>query len=110
LHVLARIYLFLGWLGLIGSGILLFGIFSSRTIPIGGSQTGLFGLSPQFSVLFLICWSILLMSFSKDLTGARKWATAPLGILISCIHLLSVPVGTVVGLYTLWVLTQLHHW
>jgi len=53
LHILARIYVFLGRLGLIGSGILLFGTLSSQTIPIGGNQTGLFDLSPQFSVFLL---------------------------------------------------------
>ena len=106
IHFLGRIYTFLGWLGLIGSGFLLFALFSPQTTPAGGTQTGLFGISPHLSVFLLICWSILLLNFSKDINGPRKWSTGIAGVVIAAMNLISVPVGTAVGLYTLWVLFQ----
>jgi len=106
IQFLGRIYTFLGWLGLIGSAFLLLSLFSPQTMPAGSMQAGLFGISPHLSVFLLICWSILLLNFSKDITGPRKWSTGVAGVVISAMNLLSVPVGTAVGLYTLWVLFQ----
>jgi hypothetical protein len=103
---LGRIYTFLGWLGLIGSCILLLTLFSPQVMVAGSSQTGLFGISPHLSVFLLICWSILLLNFAKDVTGPRTWSTGVAGAVIGAMHLFSVPVGTAVGLYTLWVLFQ----
>jgi len=105
-HFLGRIYTFLGWLGLIGAGFLLLALFSPQTIPADGIQTSLFSISPHLSVFLLICWSTLLLNFAKDVTGQRKWSTGIPGVIIAVINLLSVPVGTAVGLYTLWVLLQ----
>lgn len=106
IQFLGRIYTFLGWLGLIGSGFLLLALFSPQAMPAGSTQTGFFGISPHLSVFLLICWSILLLNFSKDINGPRKWSTGVAGIAIAAMNLLSVPVGTAVGLYTLWVLFQ----
>ena len=103
---LGRIYTFLGWLGLIGAGFLLFALFSPQAIPVNGIQTSLFRVSPHLSVFLLICWSTLLLHFAKDVTGPRKWSTGFPGVIVAVINLLSVPVGTAVGIYTLWVLLQ----
>lgn len=104
IHFLGRIYAFLGWLGLVGSALLLFPLFSPETIPANGTQTGLFGMTQAFSVFILVCWSILLLNFSKDITGRRRWSTGVAGFGIGILTLLSVPVGTAVGTYTLWIL------
>lgn len=104
IHFLGRIYTFLGWLGLLGSVILLFPVFSTEQIQTSEVQPGIFGLSHAFSVFLLICWSILLLNFSKDITGQRKWSTGLGGYCIGILNLLSVPIGTAVGTYTLWIL------
>lgn len=106
IQFLGRIYTFLGWLGLIGSGFLLLSLFSPQAMSSAHVEAGLFGISPHFSVFLLICWSILLLNFAKDITGSRKWSTGIGGVLIASLSLLSVPVGTAVGIYTLWFLLQ----
>lgn len=104
IHFLGRIYTFLGWLGLIGSVILLFSLFNPEQIQVNGTQAGVFGMSGSLSVFLLTCWSIILLNFSKDVTGQRKWATGLGGFCIGILNLLSVPIGTAVGTYTLWIL------
>lgn len=104
IHLLGRIYMFLGWLGLLGSVLLLLSLASPENSPVSGNQTGLFGMSQALSAFLLICWSILLLNFSKDITGQRKWSTGLGGFCIGILNLLSVPIGTVVGTYTLWIL------
>jgi hypothetical protein len=101
---LGRIYTFLGWLGLAGSALLLFPLLSPETLPANDAQRGLFGLPQALSVFILVCWSILLLNFSKDLTGRRRWSTGIGGFCIGILNLLSVPIGTAVGTYTLWIL------
>lgn len=101
---LGRIYAFLGWLGLLGSAILLLSVFSGSQVEGGGGQVGVLNLSQTVSAFLLICWSTLLINFSKDITGQRKWSTGVAGMCIGLLNLLSVPVGTAVGGYTLWIL------
>lgn len=105
---LGRIYSFLGWLGLIGSAIILFSLVNPEQIPLDSTQSGLFGMSQAIAVFLLICWSILLLSFSKDIAGQRKWSTGLGGFCIGILNLLSVPIGTAVGTYTLWILFRYH--
>jgi hypothetical protein len=101
---LGRIYTFLGWLGLLGSAVLLLSIFSGSQVDGNGGQTGVLDVSQAVSAFLLICWSTLLLNFSKDITGQRKWSTGVAGLCIGLLNLLSVPVGTAVGGYTLWIL------
>jgi len=108
IHMLSRIYTFLGWLGLIGSAVLLLAYFTAGTVPHLPHQTSLYGLSPHLSILLLICWSILLLNFGRDILGARRWSTGIGGAIVAIIQLFSVPVGTAVGIYTLWILFRYH--
>ena len=102
--LLGHIYTFLGWLGLFGSALLLFSNFASGPAGSAGAGTGMFGMSQAFSAFLLVCWSILLLNFARDLTGKRKWSTGICGFCIGLLNLLSVPIGTAVGTYTLWIL------
>jgi hypothetical protein len=109
---LGRIYTFLGWLGLLGSAILLLSIFSGPQVEGNAGQVTEAGIFQALQIFLLICWSILLLNFSKDITGKRKWSTGIAGLCIGFLNLLSVPVGTAVGCYTLWILfmqQRLHH-
>lgn len=102
---LGRIYLVLGWLGIAGAGLLLFSSFSGVGMAKHtAASSGLFNISPPLTIFMLVCWSILLLGFSKDITGSKKWSTGPGGVCIGILNLFSVPIGTAVGTYTLWIL------
>lgn len=107
-RILGWIYAFLGWLGLGGACLLLVQSVASHSLSAPGVQAGLWNVSPPLALLLLALWSLLLLNFAKDIAGKRTWSTGIGGILIGCFSLLSVPIGTAVGTYTLWVLFHLH--
>ena len=96
---LSRIYSFIGWLGMLGG---LFLLFSLGSAPDGK----IFGMPTALSALLLICWSTLLLNFSKDIIGRQRWSTGIGGCFIGLFNLISVPIGTAVGTYTLWIIYQ----
>lgn len=108
--ILGRIYAFLGWLGLGGAALLLFqmSVIDGSMAPGMEAQQSILSLSPPVGLFLLVVWSLLLINFSKDICGKRIWSTGICGVLVGCFSLLSVPVGTAVGTYTLWVLFHLH--
>ncbi len=102
---LGRIYSFLGWMGLLGGVFLLMAMGSPQTTgPVAGGAV--FGMPLAVSAFLLICWSILLLNFSRDITGNQRWSTGIGGCLIGLFNLISVPIGTAVGTYTLWIIFQ----
>ncbi|WP_163340652.1 hypothetical protein [Desulfopila sp. IMCC35008] len=102
---LGRIYSFTGWLGLVGGGFLLLSLVNTQpqTTQV---QTQVFGMHPSLSAFLLTCWSMLLLGFSKDIRGQQRWTTGIAGWLIGAFHLISVPIGTAIGTYTLWILAR----
>lgn len=102
---LGRIYSFTGWLGLLGGGFLLLSLANTE-VQAAQVQTQVFGMPPALSAFLLICWSMLLLSFSKDIQGQQRWTTGIAGWLIGAFHLVSVPIGTAIGTYTLWILAR----
>lgn len=104
---LGRIYSFIGWLGMLGG---LFLLMSMGSTQAAGTLEGgmIFGMPMVLSAFLLICWSVLLLNFSKDITGQQKWSTGAGGWVIGLFNLVSVPIGTAIGTYTLWILFQNH--
>lgn len=100
---LGRIYSFTGWLGLLGGAFLLLSLVSPE-VRSSQAQTSAFGMPAALSAFLLICWSLILLSFSKDVQGPQRWTTGIGGWLIGIFHLISVPIGTAIGTYTLWIL------
>lgn len=98
---LGRIYSFTGWLGLLG------GVF--MLLSLGQAQESMFGMPPVVATFLLIGWSSLLLSFSGDIQNEQSWTTGIGGWLIGAFHLISAPIGTAIGLYTLYVLFR-HKW
>lgn len=104
LYFLGQIYAFLGWLGIVGSVVLLLVQFHPVMSAEHAVTPGFLGLSQSFSTFLLICWSVLLLNFSRDINGKRKWSTGLGGVCIGLLNLLSMPIGTAVGTYTLYIL------
>lgn len=100
---LGRIYAFIGWLGIIGSVFLLIGgLATQQGSPPPPSMFP--GVHWIVAPVLLVGWSTILLNFSKDITLERKWTTGIRGFCIALFSLISVPIGTAIGLYTLCVL------
>ncbi len=100
---LGRIYAFIGWLGILGSLFLLLGGLAAQR-GAAPPPSIFSGLHWVIAPVLLISWSTILLNFSKDISHERKWAIGIRGCAIALFNLISVPIGTAIGLYTLYVL------
>lgn len=100
---LGRIYAFIGWLGVIGSVFLLIG---GLAVPQGSAPPpSMFtGVHWIVAPVLLMGWSTILLNFSKDIRLERKWTTGIRGCCVALFNLISVPIGTAIGVYTLCVI------
>lgn len=101
---LGRIYAFIGWMGVIGSVFLFLAAFNAGPETATASQSNSALLPQTVQAVLLACWSVLLLNFSKDIAGPHAWSIGIGGYVLSVLNLLSVPIGTAIGTYTLWVL------
>ena len=98
--------------GIIGICIAMF-----FTLVFGGVMTAVFadgdpdaaialpiiGLSGAALVAFLVIWSLPGIIIGFGLLKRRSWARIG-GIVVAIIALLNIPIGTIFGVYSLWVL------
>lgn len=105
LNVLAILYV-LTSIGEVLAGLALIGIAS-----VGGAFTGdvflwsmIAGLGSIFGA-FLIMLGLPGLFLAYGLWRARWWAR-PLGFVLGILNLLNPPIGTILGIYTLWALMQ----
>jgi hypothetical protein len=113
LKIVGVLYIVIGSFALILGIFLLLGCFFINTIP-----HPMFYNSAEFnpfSILFFAClfMSILTILFALiDLIGGinllkkREWARI-LIIVMAILKFFKIPVGTAIGIYTIWVLTHL---
>lgn len=110
IRLLAVLFLVLGALGVLSALLVL---------TVLGGAAGIVGMavhdeeawfvSPLLGVLAISVFFLLLVLSIPDiiagigLLNGRSWARI-LGIVLAALHLLSIPLGTVVGAYGLWVL------
>jgi hypothetical protein len=105
---LGIIYNIIGWLGVVFSLILTAAAcndifrFSGRINLELIKATLIFGSIPVF--VFLLTLGIF--RFSKAINNKQKWATDVVGYIIGFLLLFAIPIGTVIGAYTIWVLVQ----
>lgn len=113
-RILAYLHIVFGALGTIAAVIVLF-VFGGIAGIVGASNPG----DPQAwhvampiigFVGLVICGIVLLLSLPGIIAGfgllrLRPWARM-LTIVLSALNLLSVPIGTALGIYGLWVLLQ----
>ena len=105
LNILAILYV-LTSIGEVLAGLALIGIAS-----VGGAFTGdvflwsmIAGLGSIFGA-FLIMIGLPGLFLAYGLWRVRWWAR-PLGFVLGILNLLNPPIGTILGIYTLWALMQ----
>jgi hypothetical protein len=106
--ILAILYIVIGGLGVVAA-LVVFGIFGG----IAGMAHA--GRNPEAAPFFVLMGGlamtiVLAISLPSVIAGVgllnyRPWARV-LTIILSVIHLFSIPVGTALGIYGLWVLLQ----
>ena len=114
LHRLGIIYTVYGWFLLCIT--ILAGLFATQDIRrIRGCEKDVnqtLVLPNIFYIIIAIIAAYFIMSlffllFGKALKNERAWATRVAGFIIGVLLLFQFPIGTIIGGYTLWVLSKL---
>ncbi|CAN5632270.1 hypothetical protein BH23ACI1_BH23ACI1_05460 [soil metagenome] len=108
--VLAVLYLVLSGLFVLGA-LLLMLVVGGAVTAVGTAAASddaaialpIIGVTGMTLVIFLLALAIPGLLTGWGLLNFRPWARI-LGIVLSAINLLNVPIGTALGLYGLWVL------
>lgn len=72
---------------------------------VGGSATTTEGFVTACIMIYLLLMAGPLILVGKGLLQCQEWARN-LGMILSIFGLINIPLGTVVGIYSLWVLTS----
>ncbi len=72
---------------------------------VGGSATTTEGFVTACIMVYLILMAGPLILVGKGLLVCQEWARN-LGMILSIFGLINIPFGTIVGIYSLWVLTS----
>lgn len=72
---------------------------------VGGSTTTTEGFVTACAMLYLVLMAGPQIMLGRGLLECQEWARN-LGMILSIFGLINVPFGTVVGVYSLWVLTS----
>ncbi len=87
-------------------GVLAFFLLSGIGIITGDLQSaGILGLIGVLIAVFMAVISAPGLLAGFGLLARRNWAR-DLAIILWCLHLVEVPIGTALGVYTIWVLTH----
>jgi len=109
--ILGALHILLGILAVI-AGLAVWALFGGLALLAGLDQAGSANSLLSVPVINLVGMVILgiavILALPSLITGIgllrfRPWARV-LGIVLSALHLVNVPIGTAVGLYGLWVL------
>ncbi|HEU5074563.1 MAG TPA: hypothetical protein VFU02_10325 [Polyangiaceae bacterium] len=107
--VLAVLYLVLSALGVLGALLMMmiFGVAASSVgmsgDPDAAAALPIIGLVGTGFVIFLLVVSVPGLVLGWGLLKLKPWARI-LGIVLCAINLINVPLGTILGVYGLWVL------
>ena len=105
IRILGVIYIAFGALGILAA-LLLFVGFTGKGLLSENTETIRIVASASAAVaIFLILISTLAIIGGEGLLRRRSWARV-LVIVLGCLYLISFPLGTAVGIYTLWALTK----
>jgi hypothetical protein len=99
----------LGWLYLIGNGLmLLFAVLGGGLAAVLGLASGsadgaaVGGIMGVLAVVFALM-AVPGMAIGWGLLNYKSWARI-LGIAFGILNLINIPIGTIIGIYSLWVL------
>jgi len=104
LLVLAVVYFVISALGLIAA-LAVFGVMTGIGVIAGMREFWLFSLLGTFIGVYLLIVSLPGLILAWGLYARRSWARI-LGFIVAALSLLNFPVGTILGGYTIWVLTR----
>ncbi len=105
IKTLGIIYIVLGAFGIVGALLLSIGVTGVGLLT-ENKETILIATSAATVVAVILALiSILAIIGGAGLLRQRSWARV-LVIMLGCLYLISFPIGTVVGIYTLWALTR----
>ena len=105
IRILGVIYIAFGALGILAALLLFFGVTGEGLLS-ENRETILITTSAATAVaVLLVLISIFAIIGGTGLLRRRSWARV-LVIILGCLYLLSFPLGTAVGIYTLWALTK----
>jgi hypothetical protein len=104
--ILGVLYIAIGALG-VGASLVLLGVFGgiaglSRSHSEAAPVMGLIGLALMLVILAISAPSIIA---GVGLLKFQPWARI-LTLILSALHLFSIPIGTALGIYGLWVLLK----
>jgi len=105
---LSLLYKILGFFYLVSSIIILFlGLRDFLRFQSSSQNDALMIFSIMgVAVLLVFMFSILLLIYARAIKLQKDWAKGIVGYGLGVINLLTFPIGTVVGVYTIWVLIQ----
>ena len=105
INILGWIYIVLGGLGFLAAVFVLFGTVGGGLLS-GDAEAALITSGVGFFVALLVAvLSIPSLIGGWGLLKRRPWARI-LVMILGALQLLSIPVGTIIGIYTLWALTR----
>ena len=105
IKILGVIYIAFGALGILAALLLFIGITTEGLLS-ANRETLLISASAATAVaIFLALISTLAIFGGEGLLRRRSWARV-LVIVLGCLYLPSFPLGTAVGIYTLWALMK----
>jgi hypothetical protein len=106
IQIVAALHIALGALSLLGAIIvfLVFGLAGSIVISQGQNQAaGILGIIAIALGIFLAALALPGIIGGWALLTGRSWGR-PLVLVLGALHLLNIPFGTALGIYTLWAL------
>ena len=106
IQIVAALHIALGALSLLGAiaVFVVFGMATSVVISQGERQAaGILGIVAVALGSFLAVLALPGIIGGWALFSGRSWGR-PLVLVLGCLHLLNIPFGTALGIYTLWAL------
>ena len=107
--VVGALNIAIGACGLVAAFVLMLifggaaGIVGSTGDPDAALAMPIIGITGMALVVVAVVWSLPSFIVGIGLLRRRPWARIA-GIVLSIFHLIWVPVGTIIGVYSLWVL------
>ena len=105
IRILGVIYIAFGALGILAALLLFIGFTGKGPFAENTEAVRIAASASAAVAIFLILISTLAIIGGEGLLRRRSWARV-LVIVLGCLYLASFPLGTVVGIYTLWALTK----
>ncbi|MGH9769455.1 MAG: hypothetical protein ACREAB_18685 [Blastocatellia bacterium] len=105
IRILGIIYIAFGALGILAALLLFVGVTGEGLLSENGETILITASAATAVAIFLILISTLAIIGGMGLLQRRSWARM-LVIVLGCLYLPSFPLGTAVGIYTLWALTK----